>query len=395
MKTNPKHLPDQELLNLAKILCADERRAQNAQIPVFCEIVRRRLFAKQGYSSLFTYLVEELGFSKGCAFKRNVIARATAQFPQLMSMLEDGRYTLASAALVAKDLTSANYEEIFKLTTGKSAAEIELILATRLKRKPGRDRIRILGAPEEAAPKVQSTDDKKSDRSVSGEEAAPVGPNDKPSTSLDKAPAPDAVAPPAQVELNPEDVLVQVTFFTNKKVKDKLSRVRDLLARRLPQGELSDVFEEVLDDYLARHDPLVKAERAAERTAKKNGAAAKELAESDEAEKRFPGKPRSEDRFAREPRGNAGRYIPAAVRHAVIRRDGGRCTHVGPDGRRCGERRYLDLDHIRPFALGGKSTDVANIRLLCRVHNMMRARETFGEKNKRDGDCVRIVGTIL
>jgi len=380
MKTNPKQLKDQELLNLAKALCADERRAQNAQIPVFCEIVRRRLFAKQGYSSSFTYLVDGLGFSKGCAYKRHVIAGAAGHFPQLMPMLEDGRYSLASAALVAKELTAANCEEIFKLTAGKSASEVELILATRLKEKPGRDRIRILGAKEETPPQAPPSEDKKSNESGFKEGPAPVR-----AIEMDLADKSSAAAAPAPAAPSPEDVVVQVSFYTNKKVKDKLSRVKELLARRLPGGELSDVFEEVLDDYLARHDPLVKAERAAERAAKKKDAAAADVSEGEKVEGRFPREPRGEARFPREPRATVGRYIPAAVRHAVLRRDGGRCTHVGPDGRRCGERRYLELDHLKPFALGGRSDEVENIALRCRMHNQLRARETFGRNWEQGG----------
>jgi len=119
MQTNPKILKDQELLALAATLTTDERRIQTDQISVFCEIVRRRLFAKKGYDSLFTYLVDDLGFSKSCAYKRHTVAKAAGQFPQVLRMLGDGRYTLTSAALVAKSLTSANYKELLEKTAGK------------------------------------------------------------------------------------------------------------------------------------------------------------------------------------------------------------------------------------------------------------------------------------
>jgi 5-methylcytosine-specific restriction endonuclease McrA len=58
-------------------------------------------------------------------------------------------------------------------------------------------------------------------------------------------------------------------------------------------------------------------------------------------------------------------------------RDQGRCTFCADDGRRCGERRLLQLDHVIPHAQGGEPT-VANLRLRCRAHNLHTARAHFG-----------------
>jgi hypothetical protein len=72
------------------------------------------------------------------------------------------------------------------------------------------------------------------------------------------------------------------------------------------------------------------------------------------------------------------RYIPASVRRRVYQMSGGQCCYVNAaNGHRCAERRYLEVDHIKPYALGGQH-DVENLQILCRAHNMMRARETYG-----------------
>ena len=74
-------------------------------------------------------------------------------------------------------------------------------------------------------------------------------------------------------------------------------------------------------------------------------------------------------------RARRSRYIPAAVRREVWRRDGGCCSYVDPhSGRRCGSRFLLQLDHIVPFALGG-SAEPANLRVHCAAHNRFRHRE--------------------
>ncbi len=76
------------------------------------------------------------------------------------------------------------------------------------------------------------------------------------------------------------------------------------------------------------------------------------------------------------------RYVTAHVTRVVWERDGGQCTFCSPDGLRCSERRFLQLDHVLPFAEGGQAT-VANLRLCCRGHNLHAARKHFGTKFMR------------
>jgi len=71
------------------------------------------------------------------------------------------------------------------------------------------------------------------------------------------------------------------------------------------------------------------------------------------------------------------RHVPAAVARAVYLRDCGGCTFYSEDGRRCGARRFLELDHVTPWAVGGE-TKLENLRLRCRAHNQCSARSYFG-----------------
>ena len=61
---------------------------------------------------------------------------------------------------------------------------------------------------------------------------------------------------------------------------------------------------------------------------------------------------------------------------AVWKRDGSRCAFVAGDGRRCEETRYLELHHVRPWAVGGAPI-VDNIALLCRAHNQYESDVYF------------------
>ena len=71
------------------------------------------------------------------------------------------------------------------------------------------------------------------------------------------------------------------------------------------------------------------------------------------------------------------RHIPAAVKRAVVMRDGGRCAFVAPEGRRCDERRFLEFHHLQPYGAHGKPT-VDNIALRCRAHNRYEAELFYG-----------------
>ena len=59
---------------------------------------------------------------------------------------------------------------------------------------------------------------------------------------------------------------------------------------------------------------------------------------------------------------SSSRYIPKAVRQAVLIRDNNRCV-------KCGNQKDLQFDHIVAVANGG-SNEEANIQLLCKRCNL-------------------------
>jgi hypothetical protein len=79
----------------------------------------------------------------------------------------------------------------------------------------------------------------------------------------------------------------------------------------------------------------------------------------------------------------------------VFERDGDQCTYVDAQGRRCSCRSFLELDHVIPFARGGKAV-LENLRVRCRAHNRWYAEQTFGrahvekriQARRRTRECV-------
>ncbi|HEX9291575.1 MAG TPA: HNH endonuclease signature motif containing protein, partial [Anaeromyxobacteraceae bacterium] len=139
-------------------------------------------------------------------------------------------------------------------------------------------------------------------------------------------------------------------------LKHDIDQLTELLSHKVPNGDLAAVLRVAVRCAIERHGKRNGAvEPAHERTRK--SPADRPTAIGKPAKVRAP--------------------IAAEVRRQVWRRDEGSCAWIGADGRRCGSKWRLELDHIHPAALGGPST-VENIRLLCNAHNNLHAEQTFG-----------------
>lgn len=159
-------------------------------------------------------------------------------------------------------------------------------------------------------------------------------------------PKPDVMRPlakPPSAEVIPPPRRIRFEFEGDDELVVLVEKLKALLAHKYPFARLEDVFKEAARSLHERLDPA------------------------------RPKRPRA----ARKP-GPRRRRIPARVRREVWARDGGRCVYTSEDGRRCGSAHALQYDHVTPWALGGASDDAANIRLLCRPHNLRLARRLFG-----------------
>jgi hypothetical protein len=71
--------------------------------------------------------------------------------------------------------------------------------------------------------------------------------------------------------------------------------------------------------------------------------------------------------------------LTAELRRAIWERDGGRCQWKLEGGGIYGSRCRVELDHIEPFARGGRITTPDDGRLLCKFHQDVFAREVYGD----------------
>ena len=52
---------------------------------------------------------------------------------------------------------------------------------------------------------------------------------------------------------------------------------------------------------------------------------------------------------------------------------------AAPDGRRCECTVNLEFDHVKPFAHGGEANTM-NIRMACKQHNLLYAKDAMGKE---------------
>jgi hypothetical protein len=136
-----------------------------------------------------------------------------------------------------------------------------------------------------------------------------------------------------------------VQFTASVELHGKIERARELLSHSIPDGDLARVVERAMDALIAQ----------------------------EERRRMGAGQPRKR-RALRE----GSRHVPVEIARQVWERDGGQCTFVDAEGRRCSERRFTTIEHRFPFALGGTSLDVDNLCLLCGAHNHYTARQAYG-----------------
>lgn len=92
---NLKHLTDKALLTDTKLLAKEYRTVTTKLLHHIKEIEGRRLFADLGYSSLFNYVVQELGFSEPSAARRIKAARLLNEIPEIEAKIESGDLNLS------------------------------------------------------------------------------------------------------------------------------------------------------------------------------------------------------------------------------------------------------------------------------------------------------------
>ena len=178
---------------------------------------------------------------------------------------------------------------------------------------------------------------------------------------------------------------VEVKIVIDEKCHKELEKLKNLLSHRNPALSYGELVSILSKEALKKHDPGEKNTRQRkEEKIQENPSVKKQEFKGKSIELAATSAPKSEqtDQYSKEKSTSAkklrhqikkiSRSVPSHLRKYIWERDAGQCTYVHHETkRRCASRHLLQIDHIQPFALGGR-TEKKNLRLLCAGHNQYR-----------------------
>ncbi|WP_242341407.1 MULTISPECIES: HNH endonuclease [Anaeromyxobacter] len=356
-------------------LAGEERNVQVDFLLHLDEFDRRRAFVEIGHASLWAYCLEALHLREGAAGRRIQAMRVLRRFPILEAPLRDGRLCLSTVALLGQVLTEQNVDDLLARAAFRTRAEVEHLVVSVQARTAPRAGLRKL---TERAPAVvgAALELPKAERAEAATAPGPAEPTLDPGPAAGALPAPQPTL--AEPKRRAETLAVSESQWSlrvtlDRACKEDLETLRSLLSHKVPDGDLAAVLREAIRCAIEKHG-------------KRKGAVAPERKTKDAKEGSNEGAKQAGTTKAAATKKAAAKTpparttIPAIVRRAVWKRDGGRCAWVGPDGCRCKSRWKLELDHIQPASLGGPST-IDNLRLACRAHNLLHAERSFGREH--------------
>ncbi len=164
-----------------------------------------------------------------------------------------------------------------------------------------------------------------------------------------------SVAVPKESQKPVTDTLTQLTVIADEETMELLKRFQELKG----QSSYNEVLKLTLQEYLKKKDPMQKIQKEETTPISELRPAAKRCVNSE------------------------SRYIPVPIKSQIFKKAQGQCEYIDPTTKkRCDSKHRLQIDHIHPWSVGGK-TEPANLRLLCQTHNALAAIQFFGEEKMK------------
>jgi len=310
-------LSNENLLQKTERLASEERRITTEVLQCLREVEARMLYAELGFSSLYEFCVKYLRYSDGSAHRRISAMRLLKALP-----IETQNQTEEKIKDGTLTLTNLSLLHGFFKTEKKEEGKIY-------------------------------TDEQKSELLVGLEHQS--------KREVEKQLA--TIQPkilPQESERVISDKLTEIKFLADEELIKKLNRVREVSAHSEAGATYSLLFQRLADEYLKKYDPLMKS------TSPARGRCVKKTTND------------SHQNTGSAAINDDSRHIPSAIRQEIWMRDQGKCTYRHPKTKHsCNSKFGLEIDHIKPFAFGGKH-EVSNLRLLCRTHNQHSSVKIFG-----------------
>ncbi|MDZ4660267.1 MAG: HNH endonuclease signature motif containing protein [Pseudomonadota bacterium] len=153
-------------------------------------------------------------------------------------------------------------------------------------------------------------------------------------------------------QVTPE--VTEVRFSADQNLLSKMNRIKGLIAHRKPGLNTSDLINELCEMALNELDPLRRELKIGKK-------------QKIDLPKNIPPAPKVAVITTTKP---TRQYISIKLKKDVWRKAAGKCQN-------CSSEYALEIDHLNPLSLGG-SSDIKNLRLLCRHCNQRAAIARLG-----------------
>ena len=319
-------LKNDELLARTLRTARVEKRVTLKLLIFLVEVDSRRLYATvNARSSLFEYLVSDLGLSHAAASDRVNTVRLMRALPEVKEYLEAGKLSVTTAAQIQR---FANTEQ--KANAKGKAVSIE------------------------AKKEVVDACLGQSKREVE-------------KTLLQRQSEPARILMQERVKLV-SPTRSEIKFSVDEKSLLKLQQIKDLIGNQ----SLEAILDKALDALLLSE----QKKRGVIDSARSKSQGLHKSPNAQVGANANPGRPADlKTHPTRTETQLKSRFIAIDLKRLIFARSKGQCEHVDPrTNLRCKSRFRLQIDHLRPLALGGKS-EKSNLRHLCSIHNLRLATE--------------------
>ncbi len=320
-----KMISNEELnLRLEKI-ARTERKITHIILLHINEVDSRGLHLKMGFESLYSYLVKALHYSESAAYRRIQAARLLRTVPEVAEKIESGTLNLSQLTQVQKCLK----EEKKKGMTVTSQKITEVLVA--MERKNTSESEKILASEFGHVPKIQ------------------------------------------EITKPQRDDSVRMEITLTREQFECLKQAQALLSHQCPDGSWAEVLTQLAKKFnQSRMGKTAHPEIRQNDESREDGTV--KVAQSNTASKKFD--PAQSEAI---PKNRSEPYRPAIsikTKRYLLTKAHHTCEYVDASTRRkCSAKHRLEVDHVKPLALGG-THEIENLRILCQAHNQWAAKNS-------------------
>jgi len=332
--TNVKQLTDKVLLHQMDLLSAHEREVTVLVLRHLREIECRRLFVDLGYSSMHVYCIKHLKYSEGQAQRRLSSARLMTELPEIEKDIQAGNLTITN---LSRFQSFARAEKLADFALSK---EEKLEALTQIQNKPTRQVEREL-----------------------------IQKSHKPEVLAEKYHNISVV----MTESGQANQFAKFEALLNEENQELLQEFKNLYAHELKDQANVSVLTFLLSKAV-QHKKKQKGLIPKQKSNESPPSAQKVNAEIEVNAEPKVSAVSEKVKLVKTPLRKATK---ASTEKLVWKRAEACCEQVVGEGKKCGSKYALEIDHVVPVALGG-TDELENLQLLCRAHNSRRAVKTFG-----------------